>query len=63
MSDKKFLEDCFPSLRQGVTPVKKYGHLKEIVVPSEIPIHIKNTSEAINDAMRTILDDVLEDQG
>ena len=27
MSDKQFLEDCFPSLRQDVTPVEKYGHL------------------------------------
>ena len=63
MSDKKFLEDCFPSLRQGVTPIEKYGHLEELVVPSEIPILIKNTSEAINDAIHTILDDVPEDQG
>lgn len=63
MSDKKFLEDCFPSLREGVTPVEKYGHLEELFVPSEVPILIKNTSEAINDAMRTILDDIPDDEG
>ncbi|KIM37653.1 hypothetical protein M413DRAFT_49570, partial [Hebeloma cylindrosporum] len=38
MSDKKFLEDCFPSLRQGVTPIEKHGHLEEFVIPSEVPI-------------------------
>jgi len=46
-----------------VTPVEKYGHLEELVVPSEVPILIKNTSEAINDAMRTVLDDIPEDEG
>ena len=63
ISDKKFLEDCFPSLCEGVTPVEKYGHLEELVVPSEVPILIKNTSEAINDAMHTVLDDIPEDEG
>ena len=63
ISDKKFLEDCFPSLRQGVTPVEKYGHLEELVVPSSTPILVKNNPNAINDAMRTILDDIPQDQG
>jgi len=35
MSDKQFLEDCFPSLCQDVTPVEKYGHLDELVIPSK----------------------------
>ena len=63
ISDKKFLEDCFPSLRQGVTPVEKYGHLEELVIPSSTPILVKNNPNAINDAMRTILDDIPQDQG
>ena len=63
ISDKKFLEDCFPSLRQGVTPVEKYSHLEELVIPSDTAILVKNNSNAINDAMRTILDNVPQDQG
>jgi hypothetical protein len=58
ISDKKFLEDCFPSLRRGVTPVEKHGHLEEFIIPSNIPILVKNNTNAINDAMRTILDDI-----
>lgn len=46
-----------------MTPVEKYGHLEEFVIPSEIPILVKNTSEAINDAICTIIDDVPEDEG
>ena len=63
ISDKKFLEDCFPSLRQGVTPVEKHGHLDEFIIPSNVSILIKNNTNAINDAMRTILDDIPLDQG
>lgn len=63
MADKKFLEECFPSLRQGITPVEKYGHLEELIIPSSITILVKNNSNAINDAMRTILDDVPQDDG
>ena len=63
ISDKKFLEDCFPSLPHGVTPVEKLGHLKEFIIPSDIPILVKNNTNAINDAMRTILDDIPQDQG
>ncbi|KIM48835.1 hypothetical protein M413DRAFT_59520 [Hebeloma cylindrosporum] len=63
MLDKKFLEDCFPSLRENVIPVEKYGHLEELKVPPEISIFIKNTRDTINDAMRTILDDVPQDDG
>ena len=63
MVDKKFLEDCFPSLRQGVTPVEKHGHLEELVIPSGITILVKNNFNTINDAMQTILDDVPQDEG
>ena len=63
MSDKQFLEDCFPSLRQNITPVEKYGHLDELMVPPDITILVKNNTHSINDAMHTILDDVPEDEG
>lgn len=63
IADKKFLEECFPSLRQGTTPVEKYGHLEELVIPSSITILVKNNTNAINDAMRTILDDIPQDDG
>jgi len=64
MSDKQFLEDCFPSLRRNIIPVEKYGHLDELVIPeSEVMILVKNNMHSINDAMRTILNDVPEDEG
>jgi hypothetical protein len=63
IADKNFLEECFPSLRQGVTPVEKHGHLEELVIPPDITILMKNNPNAINDAMRTILDDVPQDEG
>ena len=63
ISDKKFLEDCFPSLRDSVTPVEKHGHLEEFIIPSDVPILIKNNTNAINDAMHTILDEIPQDQG
>ena len=63
MADKKFLEDCFPSLRHGVMPVEKHGHLEELVIPSSIAILVKNNPNAINDAMQTILDNVPQDEG
>ena len=63
ISDKKFLEDCFPSLHRGVTPVEKHGHLEEFIIPPDVPIFVKNNPNAINDAMRTILDDIPQDQG
>ena len=63
MADKQFLEECFPSLRQDVVPVEKYGHLEEFVIPLNIPIFVKNTIDSINDAARTILEDVPQDEG
>lgn len=63
MADKGFLEQCWPSLRESVTPVEKYGHLEEVVIPSNISIFVKNDNTSINNAMRTILDDVPQDEG
>jgi hypothetical protein len=63
MANKQFLEECFPSLHQDVVPVEKYGHLEEFVIPLNIPIFIKNTINSINDAARTILEDVPQDEG
>ena len=63
MSDKQFLEDCFPSLWQNITPVEKYSHLNELMVLSDITILVKNNTHSINNAMCTILNDVPEDEG
>ena len=63
ISNKNFLEDCFSSLCHGVTPAEKHGHLEEFIIPSNIPILIKNNPNAINHAMHTILNDIPQDQG
>lgn len=65
MSDKAFLERCFPSLKQGVVPIEKYGELETLEIPPPPIIEIlpKDTSQSIDDAARLILNDVPEDQG
>ena len=58
MADKQFLEASFPSLREGVVPVDKYGNLETFTIPNHIPIFVKSTVTCINDAMSTILNDL-----
>lgn len=55
MSDKEFLEKCFPSLRQNVVLVEKYAHLEEISIPSDVTISVLSSVSAIDDAMQTII--------
>lgn len=56
MADKEFLERCFPSLCEDLVPVEKYSHLDPLSIPSGFDISVKKTDDTINDAMRTILD-------
>ena len=56
MSDKPFLEESFSSLRANVVPIEKYSHLHPLVIPADVQIFVKQTSSAIDDAIRTILD-------
>lgn len=56
MSDKQFLEESFPSLRNDVVPIQKHAHLDPLLIPADVQIHIKRTSSAIDDAVRTILE-------
>lgn len=60
MADKSFLERCFPSLRNNVVPIEKYGNLEEFKLPPPPVVEIlpKDTPLSIDDAMRSILEDV-----
>ncbi|PPR01416.1 hypothetical protein CVT24_006209 [Panaeolus cyanescens] len=51
MQDKAFLEASFPSLREGVTPVEKYGHLELFKLPPGVRVLIKDNVTSINLAM------------
>lgn len=64
-TDRGFLEKCFPSLQESVFPVQKYGNLEVFELPSSTQLNIlpKNTAQSINDAVRSILDDVPQDAG
>ncbi|KAF9521942.1 hypothetical protein CPB83DRAFT_920447 [Crepidotus variabilis] len=55
MADKSFLESSFPSLRRGITPIEKYGHLKPFVLPSDVQILVRNKISSINTALSTII--------
>ncbi|PPQ75274.1 hypothetical protein CVT24_007402 [Panaeolus cyanescens] len=62
ISDKPFLEAAFPSLRKGVIPVDKYGHLVPYVLPSHVQIHTRRDEAAINNTLSTIIDDLPVDE-
>ncbi len=55
MSDKEFLEKCFPSLRLDVVPVEKYAHLEPLNIPDTVTVSVLDSVAAIDDAMRTII--------
>ncbi len=64
MSDKLFLENAFPSLRKNVIPVEKYAELEPLDLnESGFEIFLKDSTQSINDAIATILDDVPPDDG
>ncbi|KAG6835921.1 hypothetical protein H0H93_013330 [Arthromyces matolae] len=62
MVDKEFLEKCFPSLKKDVVPIEKHSHLNELQIPDKIEISIKQSSTAIDDAMRTIIESLPDDE-
>ena len=61
MSDKSLLESAFPSLRQNITAVEKYSHLKQFTLPDEVQVDIRNKDAAINAALSTIINDLPTD--
>ena len=64
MSDKAFLERCFPSLTIDVVPVDKYAKLPLLNLPLNVKIHIKSSATQIMAALACIqekLDMIPED--
>ncbi|KAJ7817148.1 hypothetical protein B0H13DRAFT_2379853 [Mycena leptocephala] len=62
MGDKEFLERCFPSLREAVISVEKYSHLPALEIPTSFdPPRTIDCTDMIDDAMRSILQDVSDD--
>lgn len=55
MADKEFLENCFPSLQEGVIPVEKYSNLKPLEIPSDVGIMVIQSVDKINAAMQSLL--------
>jgi hypothetical protein len=62
MADKPFLERSFPSLQNDVVPKEKYSDLEPFEIP-HVEILPKDSVLSINDAARSILDDVPQDEG
>ncbi len=58
MADKSFLESSFPSLRNGVIPIEKYGDLEPFVLPSDVHILIRRDKPAINAALSTLIEHI-----
>ncbi|KAG6887295.1 hypothetical protein C0992_012940 [Termitomyces sp. T32_za158] len=56
MGDKEFLEKIFPSLCSNVVPIEKYAELEPLTLPNDITVSVKKSEQAIDNAMRTILD-------
>ncbi|KAK1227239.1 hypothetical protein PQX77_009768, partial [Marasmius sp. AFHP31] len=63
MADKGFLEKCFPSLRAGVVPVERYSHLEPLTIPSDVTINLLQTEAEINDAMRSLIQLLPDEEG
>lgn len=61
IADKKFLETSFPSLCQDVVAIEKYAHLDRLTIPSDVYVLVKNNAQAIEDAVRTIMDSLSQD--
>jgi len=54
MSDKAFLERCFPSLTVDVVPVDKYAKLPLLNLPLNVKIHIKSNATQMMAALACI---------
>ncbi|EKM75412.1 hypothetical protein AGABI1DRAFT_9421, partial [Agaricus bisporus var. burnettii JB137-S8] len=63
MADRNLLENSFPSLRKDVTPLEKYAHLDPFELPGDFRVSTYDTTQSINTAISTILDDVPVDEG
>ncbi|KAJ3515878.1 hypothetical protein NLJ89_g1482 [Agrocybe chaxingu] len=62
-TDRAFLEAAFPSLREGVVPIEKYGHLEPFILPAGVQLHIYHERSAIDIAMSSILENAPIDAG
>jgi len=54
ISDKAFLEKCFPSLKLGITPIDKFSELPEFKIPAHVQIFKKSSVSQIEIALATI---------
>ncbi|KAF8878031.1 hypothetical protein CPB84DRAFT_1752008 [Gymnopilus junonius] len=59
--DRQFLEESFPSLREGVVPVEKYPDLDPLHIPPDVIVIRKSSATTIDDTMRTIIDSLPKD--
>ncbi|TEB37872.1 hypothetical protein FA13DRAFT_1620965, partial [Coprinellus micaceus] len=64
LGDKHFLEDVFSnSLRKDVIAMEAYSHLDELTIPQDLNVSVRNTPLSINEACRSILNDLPNDRG
>ena len=54
ISDKGFLEKCFPSLLKEVQPVDKYAKYPVYPIPDSVSIHIKSNASQFQVALACI---------
>jgi hypothetical protein len=62
MKQKGLLTSAIPSLLRGVVPVEKYSFLKKVVIPNDVFILTKNTTQGINHAIDAIMTGVQGDE-
>ena len=60
ISDKAFLEKCFPSLKLGITPIDKFSELPEFQIPNHVQIFKKSSVNQIEIALATIQELLIE---
>jgi hypothetical protein len=55
MSDKEFLERCFPLRCQDVVPVERHSNLAPVAIPNTVKVLVLGTAALIDAAMDSIL--------
>ncbi|KAJ3963552.1 hypothetical protein EV361DRAFT_786209, partial [Lentinula raphanica] len=56
MADKSMLEECFPSLLEGIVPVEKNSDLPLFAVPTDVIPKVLDSTAAIDNALRALMD-------
>ncbi|KAF8894864.1 hypothetical protein CPB85DRAFT_1257404 [Mucidula mucida] len=62
MADKSFLEEAFPSLREGVTAIAPHDELEVLSIPDDVRILVQTSLTQIETTILTLVDSLPDDE-